>query len=138
MTGLCDGRATAGEDWWTSDDRAERERAKLICDRCPVAADCLRGALARGEKWGVWAGLDLGAVDMAEPVAFVRPAVYAPVHNRAHYMSGCRHPDCLAANARYMANWREQRAWSAPVVRETPPEQLDLFGQVTSEETIYA
>jgi WhiB family transcriptional regulator, redox-sensing transcriptional regulator len=30
--------------------------AKAICARCPVRVECLRGALARREPWGVWGG----------------------------------------------------------------------------------
>lgn len=146
MTGLCSGRALAGQDWWTSDNPAEREAAKLICDRCTVATDCLRGALARGEKWGVWAGLDLGVTDMAEPVAepvaWVRPQVFAPQHgSRAAYIRGCHCPECTAANSGYIADWRERRAWSPPPVVEPQPEQMDLFGEispVTSSERVMA
>lgn len=31
-------------------------RAKAICQRCPLVAPCLEGALARREPWGVWGG----------------------------------------------------------------------------------
>ena len=30
--------------------------AKAICDGCAVREQCLRGALERGEPWGVWGG----------------------------------------------------------------------------------
>lgn len=127
MRGLCAGRATAGEDLWTSDDPAEREAAKLICDRCPVAAACLRVALERGEKWGVWAGMDLGVVEMAEP-ATVRVSVYAPAHgSRSRYTSGCRCQPCTAANSAYVASRRLALAHSpAPVSAPVEP-PLALF-----------
>jgi WhiB family redox-sensing transcriptional regulator len=32
------------------------ELAKAICQGCPVRAECLAGALERGEPWGVWGG----------------------------------------------------------------------------------
>jgi hypothetical protein len=35
-----------------------RERAKTLCRRCPIQAECLTGAVERGEAWGVWGGLD--------------------------------------------------------------------------------
>ncbi|MFJ5142743.1 WhiB family transcriptional regulator [Streptomyces sp. NPDC088707] len=31
--------------------------AKKICATCPVIADCLQGALERGEQSGIWGGL---------------------------------------------------------------------------------
>ncbi len=31
--------------------------ARDVCDRCPVAGDCLDYALAHGENFGVWGGL---------------------------------------------------------------------------------
>ncbi|WP_327345904.1 WhiB family transcriptional regulator [Streptomyces europaeiscabiei] len=35
-----------------------REQAKAYCRRCPVRERCLRYALDRPEKFGVWGGLD--------------------------------------------------------------------------------
>ncbi len=32
------------------------ELAKALCQACPVRAECLAGALDRGEPWGVWGG----------------------------------------------------------------------------------
>lgn len=39
-------------------------RAKAICARCALAADCLQAALEREEPWGVWGGelLSMGRV----------------------------------------------------------------------------
>ncbi|WP_244231471.1 WhiB family transcriptional regulator [Saccharomonospora piscinae] len=31
--------------------------AKAVCHSCPVSAECLAEALARGERFGVWGGL---------------------------------------------------------------------------------
>ena len=39
-----------------SDDDHEIARAKAICRRCELADDCLRGAVERGEPYGVWGG----------------------------------------------------------------------------------
>lgn len=39
-----------------SDELHDIARAKHICAACPVMADCLEGALARREPWGVWGG----------------------------------------------------------------------------------
>lgn len=35
-----------------------REQAKRICRGCPVRYECLRAALDRNERYGVWGGLD--------------------------------------------------------------------------------
>lgn len=41
------------------DDRPTSvNKAKAICERCPIKADCLRWALSHREAWGVWGGLD--------------------------------------------------------------------------------
>ena len=39
-----------------SDELHDIARAKRICEGCPVMAECLEGALARREPWGVWGG----------------------------------------------------------------------------------
>lgn len=36
---------------------ASTREAKQICARCPVRAECLDGAIERGEKFGIWGGL---------------------------------------------------------------------------------
>jgi WhiB family redox-sensing transcriptional regulator len=35
---------------------ADVEYAKSLCQPCPVRRECLNGALARREPWGVWGG----------------------------------------------------------------------------------
>jgi WhiB family redox-sensing transcriptional regulator len=51
-------------DLWFADAPTELERAKALCAGCPVRAECLAGALARREPWGVWGGeiFERGAV----------------------------------------------------------------------------
>ena len=39
-----------------SDEFVDMARAKAICAKCSSKADCLAGALARNEPWGVWGG----------------------------------------------------------------------------------
>lgn len=38
--------------------RAQETKAKSICRTCPVRERCLDEALARGEQYGVWGGMD--------------------------------------------------------------------------------
>ena len=39
-----------------SEELQDIAKAKRICAECPVMADCLEGAVARREPWGVWGG----------------------------------------------------------------------------------
>ena len=66
MTGLLDAAPLAGldlpcrsainPDLWFAEAPADLERAKQLCGSCPVRAECLAGAVARHEPWGVWGG----------------------------------------------------------------------------------
>ncbi|MBW0114172.1 WhiB family transcriptional regulator [Pseudonocardia sp. KRD-169] len=55
---------------WFAETPADLETAKRHCGSCRIRPACLRGALSRGEPWGVWGGeiLDRGVV-----VAVKRP-----------------------------------------------------------------
>ncbi len=44
------------EDLWFSERPAQVEAAKALCGECPIQAECLAGATARREPWGVWGG----------------------------------------------------------------------------------
>jgi WhiB family redox-sensing transcriptional regulator len=48
-------RSEDGELWFAESPR-DLERAKALCARCPVMRECLSGAIARHEPWGVWGG----------------------------------------------------------------------------------
>ena len=41
---------------WFAESPADVERAKTLCGACPAQPECLAGALAREEPWGVWGG----------------------------------------------------------------------------------
>lgn len=43
-------------DLWFAEAPGELERAKSLCAQCPIKAECLAGAVSRGEPWGVWGG----------------------------------------------------------------------------------
>jgi WhiB family redox-sensing transcriptional regulator len=48
-----------GVDGERQPEREEREkRAKAVCMRCPVRAECLDYAVSRPEASGTWGGLD--------------------------------------------------------------------------------
>ena len=49
-------RSGDNPDLWFADTPADLEQAKRLCVDCPVRAECLAGALARQEPWGVWGG----------------------------------------------------------------------------------
>ncbi len=55
---------SADADLWFAEAPMELERAKVLCADCPIKAECLAGALSRGEPWGVWGGeiFERGAV----------------------------------------------------------------------------
>jgi WhiB family transcriptional regulator, redox-sensing transcriptional regulator len=57
-------RSGDNPDLWFADTPADLERAKVFCLDCPVRSECLAGALARQEPWGVWGGeiFERGAV----------------------------------------------------------------------------
>lgn len=46
-------------------DVAGRQRAAVVCARCPVVTECLDGANQRRERHGVWGGL--GRTDTGRP-----------------------------------------------------------------------
>lgn len=53
-----DARTFFSPDGERGRERFEREkRAKLICHRCPVTAECRAHALRVGETFGTWGGL---------------------------------------------------------------------------------
>jgi WhiB family transcriptional regulator, redox-sensing transcriptional regulator len=43
-------------DLFFSEDPGDLRLAKELCRLCPLQAECLAGALERGEPWGVWGG----------------------------------------------------------------------------------
>ncbi len=62
-----------------SDTPLDIARAKAICGKCALAADCLEGALERAEPWGVWGG---ELVENGRVVLNKRPRGRPPKHPR--------------------------------------------------------
>ena len=54
----------ADPELWFAETPAGVEEAKALCRGCPLLAECLAGAVARREPWGVWGGelFEQGAV----------------------------------------------------------------------------
>ena len=49
----------ASEDVENRQERRDREAAaKAVCARCTVVDDCLSYAIAAGERYGIWGGLN--------------------------------------------------------------------------------
>jgi WhiB family redox-sensing transcriptional regulator len=58
--------------------RAQRvAAAQAICAGCPARRACLDGALARGERYGIWGGIDLEPERKRRSRKATRPAVAA-------------------------------------------------------------
>lgn len=132
MTIPCAGVATATFDPWFSADPDEQAWAKARCAECPIGPECLAGARARGERWGIWGGLDLGVVEMAEPVAHVRVQVYAPRHGENRFYDRCTAgddgracDDCRAAHALHVSQWRATHT-ATPVAPPVDVPQLQF------------
>lgn len=51
-------------DLWFAETPNDLERAKTLCEGCPIRRQCLAAALDRAEPWGVWGGeiLERGSI----------------------------------------------------------------------------
>ena len=67
-----------GPERESPEDRGRRvKQARVLCDACPVRDECLDGARARGERYGIWGGVDLENERALCAVQATRPAVAA-------------------------------------------------------------
>ena len=88
-------------DWKAS------QRAREICDQCPVAWDCLNFALQNDERYGVWGGVGYTQRrKMTIPQRLRGPVVCG---TRSGYIQGCRCAECRASQTAYAAEWRARR-----------------------------
>lgn len=65
---LC--RKIGGNAWFPDghdgDTQANAQHAKETCQRCPVQTRCLLWALAGGERFGIWGGINFGITKARE------------------------------------------------------------------------
>jgi hypothetical protein len=54
--------ASADPDAWYPEFGEKANDAKAICRSCPYKTPCLLEALQRGERYGVWGGLNLSTL----------------------------------------------------------------------------
>jgi len=52
----CSDETAALTELFFSEQLADIAAAKALCAECPVSTECLEGAVARREPWGVWGG----------------------------------------------------------------------------------
>ena len=67
-----------GPDGESPQDRARRvAEARAYCFACPARRPCLDSARARGERYGIWGGVNFETERKARPAQATRPAVAA-------------------------------------------------------------
>lgn len=54
--------ASIDADLWFPEHGDNAPAAKQICASCPYKKPCLDGAIARGERHGIWGGVAIGQV----------------------------------------------------------------------------
>lgn len=104
-----------------ADNTRARARAAESCAPCPILAACLEAAEARGERWGVWGGVDLETkyrrdhTSAPEDATPRRPAECGtPAGYRAHNRrqeAAC--DPCRAAWKKWTAAYRRRRKEAA-------------------------
>ena len=99
-----------------SDYATQRRQAARACLTCPILWECGNGATDRGERWGVWGGIDRETEYRrahTHPGAPRRaPAVCGTESGyKAHKRLGAPACDpCKEAHATYQNQWREAQA----------------------------
>ncbi|TCO64371.1 WhiB family transcriptional regulator [Actinocrispum wychmicini] len=105
----------------------EAAQCRAICTDCPVREQCLGDALAAGEAWGIWGGLDVDEREqLAEQHGHPAPSI-RPEHgtNPRYAKHGCRCDLCREAHTAYERARRERRRrtgdlWVQPIVLTVP------------------
>lgn len=90
----------------------ECDKARAICETCPVRAECLDYALKNCIQHGIWGGksererrkLRMQRRREVNSPSNLGPRYFAPVAKhgvRGSYVAGCRCPDCTYAQRLY-------------------------------------
>ncbi len=83
-------------------DTTQMNRAKAICQTCPVIEECREYVTYNPERFGIWAGMtekDRRAYRLKQGIKL--PS--AQHGTRRRYAAGCRCLDCRTCNARNRA-----------------------------------
>lgn len=89
-------------DWKSS------QSAREICEKCPVAWECLNLAIENDERYGIYGGLSY--TDRRKMV--LKRKLRGPIicGTRSSYIRGCRCADCTETQRVYNAEWRRNAA----------------------------
>lgn len=96
----------------SADDRRLAEAAcRVVCSGCPVRLACAVGALERGERWGMWGGLDYeDRKKVARRFGYPTPGDPPPHGTNSRRVKwGCDCAECRAAHALYESMRREKK-----------------------------
>lgn len=84
----------------------EVQRARDICDTCPVRSECLDYAQTTRINQGIWGGLTPRQREYRRRHPNGRRRTIPSHATRARYNRGCRCDDCHKANAHYLVRRR--------------------------------
>jgi hypothetical protein len=94
----------------------EAQQCRVLCASCEVRESCLFEALASGEVWGIWGGLDAKERAWVAAQEGLPDPAMIPAHgtNPRYAKHRCRCGLCRAAHAAYeRARRADQRAGTA-------------------------
>lgn len=104
----------AEPDWWfpTSGGCPNAVKAKDICQRCPVIADCLAWALKVDEHDGIWGGKGVRE-RRRRPPRTIKCAFCGTVFEASYTAAGGRLPQTCSESCRRAREQRRHRVASA-------------------------